>query len=75
MAAVGRESSWSGVVILLILAWARSWVGCRLPAIGGREYAELGDGRGNNFKGGIDLGFGGVAAETEADAGSSFGGR
>ena len=44
--------------------------------IGGGEFAELGDGGGDGFERVIDFGFGGVAAEAEADAGASvFGGE
>ena len=41
--------------------------------VGGRELAELGYGGWDDFEGGGDFGFGGVAAEAEADAGASFG--
>ena len=38
--------------------------------IGGREFAELGDGGGDGFEGVIDFGVGGVAAKAEANAGA-----
>ena len=34
----------------------------------------MGYGGGNDFEGGTDFGFGGVAAEAKADAGAGFGG-
>src|SRR5207253_3235270 len=40
--------------------------------IGGRKFAELGDGGGDGFERVIDFGFGGVATEAEADAGTGF---
>ena len=40
--------------------------------IGGGEFAELGDGGGDSFECVIDFGFGSVAPEAEADAGTSF---
>ena len=40
--------------------------------VGGGEFAELGDGGGDGFECVIDFGFGGVAAEAEADAGAGF---
>jgi hypothetical protein len=44
----------------------------RISAIGGREFTELGYGGGDEFEGGGDFGFGGVAAKAEADAGARF---
>ena len=38
--------------------------------VGGGEFAELGYGGGDDFEGGGDFGFGGVAAEAEADTGA-----
>ena len=55
--------------------FARSRSSTRLLAVGGREFAELREGGGNDFKGGIDFGLGCVAAEAEADAGAGFRGR
>jgi len=46
-----------------------------LLAVGGGEFAELGDGGGNDFEGGMNFGLGSVAAEAEADAGAGFSGR
>jgi len=40
--------------------------------IGRGEFAELGDGGGHGFESVINFGFGGVAAEAEADAGAGF---
>ena len=44
-------------------------MGGGLFSIGRREGAQLGDGGGNDFKRERDLGFGGVAAQAEAQAG------
>src|SRR6266853_660731 len=49
-----------------------SRVSLGLLAIGGREFAELGDGGGDNVKCEIDVSRSGVAAEAEAQAGASF---
>ena len=44
--------------------------------VGGRKLAELGYGGWDDFEGGGDFGFGGVAAEAEANAGAGvFGGE
>jgi len=40
--------------------------------VGGREFAELGDGSGDGFESVVDFGFGGVAAKAETDAGTGF---
>jgi len=42
--------------------------------VSGGEFAEVGDGGGDDFEGGGDFGFGGVAAEAETNAGAGFGG-
>src|ERR1700687_4307626 len=56
----------------LILAGSDSWVGRGLFAVGGGEYAQLGDGGRHDLQREVDFGGGGVAAQAEAQTGAGF---